>query len=152
MRGLLLALLVLAAALMGDARPGWCPFADPTPGAEVCVPHVAPPAVAPPPPPMVSYPSFDRAKDVAPSLPRCGDNSRPARTRPPASRDHAASATPATPSPWSDNPLVTTSAALLLLLLGVLPLLWIRRAATNPTLPADLVNRRWRGWTQRTPR
>lgn len=153
MRRQVLVLLVLAGTLMGDAQPGWCPFADPTPGADIHVPRGAPPSTMPPPPPMVSYPSFDRSRDVAPMTSRSGDAQSPARVRPSLSRDGAAPGTPPTaPWAWPDNPLLTTSAALLLVLLGGLPLLWIWKAATNPTLPADLVNRRWRGWTQRTPR
>lgn len=151
MKRAILGVIVLAIVLMGDAHPGWCPFVDPTPGADIHVPRAGAPTFAPPVPPALTYPSFDRSRDLVTDTPRSENKTPPMRARPPVSKERAGPETSVARSPWSSSPLLTTSAALLLLLLGGFPLLWIRRAATDPRLPVDLAHRRWRGWTQRTP-
>lgn len=151
-RSLLVGAMVVVSVLLGDARPGWCPFLEPTPGGGIHVPKTISPGQAALSHPSVAiYPVFDRPRVV-------DKGPRPARSGPgpamvPASgRPNSLGATIAggsEPTYWMANPLWTMSACLLIALIGLLPLLWMYCGARAKELPAEIRALSWRGWTER---
>lgn len=114
---LLLTAGFVASVLLGDIRPGWCPFVDPTPGQEITAPHV-PPAVAPTPTP--TPPSFPRHTEAERSF-----------------------ATPRSPKPIASEPWRPSLATVLglgtaVLLVLLLPAVWMRMVFRRFDLPPEL--------------
>lgn len=145
--------ILFASVILGDARPGWCPFSEPSPGAGIRLPlSISPPATAPPSPMPAVYAVFDRPRVVEKGT--RGQHAGPGPALMPASsRANAVTEPTSETEPqtndWMGNPLWTTSACLLLALIGLLPVLWMRYAARSSTLPVDLAPGTWRGWTAR---
>lgn len=148
--GLLVAGIVVVCVVLGDARPGFCPFSEPTPGAGIRFPAtISPPQAIPPVPAPALYPVFDRPREVQPGVLPSHRRDGPAMvaaTGRPNAWGKPVSRVPT--SHWMGNPLWTTSACLLIFLIGLLPLAWMY-LARNQDLPQDLApSPRWRGWTR----
>jgi len=148
--------LVFLCVLLGDARPGWCPFSEPSPGAGIQLPHsISAPQPPPPPPPPALYAVFDRSRVVQKGrhVPHSGPGPPMSEANEKPNMWHGPAVVEATETQnWMGNPLWTTSACLFLALIGLLPLLWMRRAARITRAPMDVAPSSWRGWTQRPGR
>lgn len=144
---------IMIACTLGASRAAFGSFSEPTPGAGIRMPQaVSPPSATLPAPAPAVYPIFDRGRDVTST--RSGDTAPQGGPRM-AQADGRPNAwgQPATPPSktqhWTGSPFWTTSGSLLLGLLGLIPLLWMRRAARDSDVPHDVRARLWRGWTSR---
>lgn len=120
---LLVSLVFLISILAADARPGWCPFAQPTPESEISVPYVAPETPATPEAPLQTLPD-DASPPPAPSPP---PSSSTGPKRPRAVREQ-----------WKPHWFSLVMLGLMALLLLLAPTLWMRVVYRRFDLPPEL--------------